>query len=117
MLPPPGAPEIRLLPFPASPLSLSGKPYLLQVGLVLPNGDTKICLGPPALRRLTVSQEGGRVHQSVEQGRVCRAVGPCCGGPGSVLSPELGSSAPLPIQGKPKGLFFLFPVLQANSTN
>ena len=39
------------------------------------------------------------------------------GGPGSVSSPELGSSAPLPIQGKPKGLFFLFPVLQANSTN
>ena len=84
MLPPPGAPEIRLLPFPASPLSLSGKPYLLQVGLVLPAGDTKICLGPPALRRLTVSQEGGRVHQSVEQGRVCRAVGPCCGGVGGL---------------------------------
>lgn len=75
-------------------------------------GRFKIHLGPPALL-LTVSQGGGRVHQSVEQGRACRAVGPCCGGvggPGSVSSPELGSSAPLPVQGKPKGLFFLSPV-------
>ena len=89
ILPPPGPPEIRLLPFPASPLSLSGKCHLLQMGLVLPAGDAKIHLGPPALL-LTVSQGGGRVHQSVEQGRACRAVGPCCGGVGGLaVSPLL----------------------------
>lgn len=89
ILPPPGPREIRLLPFPASPLSLSGKCHLLQMGLVLPAEDAKIHLGPPALL-LTVSQGGGRVHQSVEQGRACRAVGPCCGGVGGLaVSPLL----------------------------
>lgn len=69
----------------------------------------------PALRRLAVSRGGGWVHQAVEQGKACRAVGPYCGrwrraAPGSVSSPERGSPAPLPAQGKPKGLFILSPV-------